>query len=173
MPGARLACLKGAQSSFQASCTAPIACSYCSCFSAAVACRCFPAPFTALQVLPADALLFTVQLPCCCLQMLPPPSEVGKVGQHRMEVRGLLPPWVVTRLVSAIAAAHDQPWQVCGALSRAHTSLGTGWFPHPRVLICQKDVDSGTMRLCMKHCLPAGSGRDRRPHRQLQQASSR
>ena len=53
-----------------------------------------------------------------------------------MEVRGLLPPWVVIRLVSAIAAAHDHPWQVCGALSRADSSLGTGWFPHPCVLFC-------------------------------------
>ena len=124
LQNARLACLRGAQPSLQASSTAPIACS-CSCLSAAVACSCFPAPCTALQMLPAETLLFPVQLPCCCLQMLPPPIEVGKVGQHRMEVRGLLPPWVVTRLVSAIAAAHDQPWQVCSALSRAHSSRGT------------------------------------------------
>ncbi len=65
-----------------------------------------------------------------------------------MEVRGLLPPWVVTRLVSAIAAAHDQPWQVCSALSRAHSRLGTGCFIRPWVLFCLQ-CHTGNVRICL------------------------
>ena len=69
-----------------------------------------------------------------------------------MEVRGLLPPWVVTRLVSAIAAAHDQPWQVCSALSRAHSSVGTGIliYSPPGAPLQQKDETGPDMLLACR-----------------------
>eukprot|EP00891_Asterochloris_glomerata_P009948 jgi/Astpho2/9948/Aster-x1619 len=104
-------------------------------------------------------LLAPVAFPGACLKqhsvrMLPPPSEVGKVGQHRLEVRGLLPPWVVTRLVSAIAAAHDQPWQCHNGNVLAETDALTGSFNRPAAADKQCQDVEGHWRSRYERCDP-------------------
>lgn len=52
------------------------------------------------------------------LQLLPPVDVAGNVGclygRHRMQLRGLLPPWVLSRLCAVLADSQDGQFQASG-----------------------------------------------------------
>ena len=49
------------------------------------------------------------------LQLLPPVDVAGNAGclygRHRMQLRGLLPPWVLSRLCAVLADSQDGQFQ--------------------------------------------------------------
>lgn len=48
-----------------------------------------------------------------CMQILAAGDGVkGKAGQHRLELRGLIPPWIVNRLLEVLKDSHHARFQV-------------------------------------------------------------